>query len=47
MLHGLYLIVEALKLAIGVVAVYWITRSRPERGEIGVSPQRRDDGKLL
>ena len=30
MLHGLYLMLESLKLAIGVVVVYWMTRSRPE-----------------
>jgi hypothetical protein len=32
--HGLYLILEVLKLAIGVVVVYWIMRSRPERRSI-------------
>ena len=34
MFHGLYLILEALKLAIGIVVVYWIGRSRPERRPI-------------
>jgi hypothetical protein len=37
MFHGLYLILEALKLAIGVVVVYWITRSRPERWSISAA----------
>jgi hypothetical protein len=37
MLHGLYLIVEALKLAIGVLVVYWITRSRPEHRSISAA----------
>jgi hypothetical protein len=32
--HSLYLILEALKLAIGIVVVYWIGRSRPERRPI-------------
>ena len=36
MLHGLYLILEVLKLAIGVVVVYWITQSRPEHRSISV-----------
>jgi hypothetical protein len=34
MFHGLYLILEALKLAIGIVVVYWITRFRPEHRSI-------------
>jgi hypothetical protein len=39
MFHGLYLTLEALKLAIGFVVVYWIVRSRlkgPYAG--GVTP---------
>jgi hypothetical protein len=38
MFHGLYLILEALKLAIGAVVVYWIALSRPERAAGDLAP---------
>jgi hypothetical protein len=37
MLHGLYLVLEALKLAIGVVVVYWIARAEPARRSVSAA----------
>jgi hypothetical protein len=37
MLHGLYLVLEAVKLATGAVVVYWLGRSTPARRSVSAA----------